>query len=116
MAVFKAPKNQEKASSLDMPEVAKVKKEPRAKKKKEIKKSNAAVISKANLSLIADIALIIFIVGIVAGAYFGIRALQQAFAPVEEEREIIFCIAFPNVPQESVPTNDDGTFTMLKKE
>jgi hypothetical protein len=112
-SVFKNPKNEEKASSFDAPEAVKVKKEPRVKKKREGKKNGVLTGSKPRLKLISDIILIVFIIGVIVGAYFGVRALQRVFAPVEEEREITFCVALPNVPQDSVPTNSDGTFAMM---
>ncbi|MBE6693857.1 MAG: hypothetical protein E7589_03745 [Ruminococcaceae bacterium] len=114
-SVFKDQNNGEKASSLDAPQTVDTAKASRAKKKREGRRSGFSKGQKPYLSLIADIALIVCIVGIIVGAYFGIRTLQRMFAPAAEAKEITFRIALPEVLPESVPYNKDGSCAIIDK-
>lgn len=114
-SVFKDQNNGEKASSLDAPQTVDAAKESRAKRKREGRKSGFSKGQRSHLSLIADIALIVCIVGIVVGAFFGIRALKKMFAPSAVTKDITFRIALPEVLPESVPYNKDGSCAIIDK-
>ena len=87
-SVFKDQSSAEKASSLDTPQIVDTQKEQKKKKKKEGKSRAFSGGSRSRLPLVADILLIVFIVGAVVGAFFGLRALKNAFTPSAEAKEV----------------------------
>ena len=112
-SVFKDQNNGEKASSLDMPEIVDVPKEQKQKRKRDGKARTFSKGSRSKLPLIADILLIVLIVGIIVGAIFGLRALKRAFTPTAETREITFRVALAEMPYDMIPSNSDGSCSLV---
>lgn len=115
-SVFKDQNNGEKASSLDMPEIVDVPKEQKQKKKREGKARAFSKGSRSKLPLIADILLIVFIVGAIVGAFFGFRALKRVFTPTAETKDITFCVVLAEMPIERmdmIPPNSDGSIGLV---
>lgn len=112
-SVFKDQSSAEKASSLDTPQILDTQKEQKKKKKKEGKSRAFSGGSRSRLPLVADILLIVFIVGAVVGAFFGLRALKNAFTPLAEAKEVTFCVALADMPYDMIPSNSDGSCSLV---
>lgn len=111
-SVLKNTQNEEKASSLDAL-VSEPSKEAVGKKKRMDGKGRLP--SKAagtRLAIVADILLLILIAGIIAGAFFGLRALKRSFTPVGEDCRIRYSVALYDVDPESFPYNPDGSYAI----
>ena len=111
-SVFKNTQNEEKASSLDA-SVSEPSKETGGKKKRMDGKGRLpAKATGTRLAIVADILLLVLIAGIIAGAFFGLRALKSAFTPVGEECRIRYSVALYDVDPESFPYKPDGSYAI----
>lgn len=65
------------------------------------------------VAILVDILLILAIVGLFVGGFFGYRAVRELYAPTWETREVVFCVMMEGIDPEMVKYNQDGrpTFT-----
>ncbi len=58
--------------------------------------------------LILDIVLLVVLVGLVVGGYFGYRTLRRLYAPTWDARDVVFCVEMENIDLDMVKYNQDG--------
>lgn len=65
------------------------------------------------VAILVDVLLILALVGLIVGGYFGYRAIRELYAPVWETREIVFCVRMEGIEPDMVKYGQDGrpTFT-----
>lgn len=113
-SVFKDIQNGDKASSLDLQNTTAATSAGKSRKKRAYSmKDSLKKPSGATLSVVADILLLAVIVGIVVGAWFGVRALKKAFTPNEQACSISYCVALYDLTPESFLYTEDGSYAIV---
>ena len=54
------------------------------------------------VALVVDVILLVLLAGLIVGGIFGYRAVRDMYAPVWDERDVVFGVKMENVPPEMV--------------
>ena len=54
------------------------------------------------VTLVVDVILLVLLAGLIVGGVFGYRAVREMYAPVWEERDVVFGVKMENIPPEMV--------------
>ena len=67
------------------------------------------------VSLLVDVILLLVLVGLIVGAWLGLRALRELYAPTWETRTVVYCVEIEGISPDAVKYGSDGRYVFENK-
>ena len=67
------------------------------------------------VSLLVDIILLLVLAGLIAGAWLGLSALRELYAPTWETRTMVYCVEIEGISPDAVKYGSDGRYVFENK-
>lgn len=67
------------------------------------------------VSVLVDVILLVVLVGLIVGAWFGIRAVRELYAPTWETRTVVYRVEIEGIAPDEVKYASDGRYVFENK-
>lgn len=67
------------------------------------------------VSILVDVIMLLVLIGLIAGAWLGIRIIRELYAPTWETRTVVYCVEIEGISPDDVKYGADGRYVFENK-
>lgn len=67
------------------------------------------------VSILVDVILLLVLVGLIVGGWFGFRVIRELYAPTWETRTVVYCVEIEGISPDAVKYGPDGRYVFENK-